>query len=157
MNRELIEPFLNSAREITRQMTKLNISWAEESFEEENEVFINGVVSIITFAGKIKGRFLLGIDADTALDMARDITGESVESLKDQMALAVISEMNNIIAGDAITFLNNKLNLGLRLAPPVVMSGKDLIIAIPKLKSYSTKGYVGSGNITVNIAFEGGV
>jgi len=157
MNKELIEPFLNSAREIAKQMTELNISWAEESYEDKNELFINGIVSIIAFAGKVKGRFLLGIDEDIALDIARDVTGDSMKSVKDQMTLSVISEMNNIIAGDAITFLNNRLNLGLRLTPPVVMYGKDLIIAIPKLKSYSTKGYIGSGNIIVNIAFEGGV
>ena len=79
-------------------------------------------------------------------------------SVKDNLVLATISEMNNIISGDGLTILNNSYNLGLRLAPPIVFTGKGTVICIPKIHpnsiDFMSPKY---GKLKLNIAFEGGI
>ena len=63
------------------------------------------------------------------------------------MVLSLVSEVNNIISGNAITGINNEFLMDLRLAPPVVFAGRDLVISIPRLRSFSSWGETEFGRI----------
>lgn len=91
-----------------------------------------------------------------ALAIAKSITGTDYDSVKEYLVLASIQELNNIIAGDGITKLNNQYTLGLRLAPPIVFTGKDTVISIPKIEPASIDCVTTYGKLKVNLAFEEG-
>ncbi|MCX7841946.1 MAG: chemotaxis protein CheX [Clostridia bacterium] len=157
MQAQLYDPFKKSIAGVLRQMSGIELRTTEVFHPETEDIESYGVSSIISFSGKIKGRLLLDIEQSLALEIAKNIVGQEFSSEKEYMVLAAISELNNIVAGDAITALNNMHSLSLRLAPPVVFAGKGAAICIPKLNSYSMYCTSEYGKLRLNAAFERGL
>ncbi len=157
MDRELYGPFVTSVIDIIKEMTDVEIEGMDSMVEEPGEIPSLGISSIITFAGGKKGRLLMDMEPTLALHMANTILGEQFHDVKDHMVLSAVAEINNIVSGNAITLINNRLSMNLRLAPPVVFAGKDAIISIPKLSSQTAWGNTVHGRIRINVAWEGSV
>ncbi len=138
-------------------MTGIDIVKMSVPTEQVGEVDSMGVCTTITFAGKCKGRFMIDMPPELALAMVSNMSGEKMDSIKYKLFLAGIAEMNNIIAGDANTVLNNQYALGLRLAPPIVFTGKNMIVATAKMDAVFIEASTELGPIKINIAFEGGI
>jgi len=156
MDINLYQIFGTSAKDIIKEMLGLDIRGMDTLEQEPGEISSMGVSSIITFAGTRKGRLLVDMEPSLALYVANTLLGEEYDDIKDRMVLSTVSEINNIVSGDAITKLNNKLSMGLRLAPPIVFTGQDVIISIPKITSLSSWGDTDHGKIRINVAWEGG-
>ena len=156
MELKLVEPFIKSAQDVIKQMTDIDLEVSGNPYSQEGDLSFYGVVSIINFSGKVKGRFIIDIMPSLAFKMAENLMGEPCNDMKSNMLLAAISEMNNIIAGDANTSINNELSLGLRLAPPIVFTGKNIIIATSRIDATIIPCSTPYGNIKLNIGFQGG-
>ncbi len=156
MDINLYQIFGASTKAIVKEMLNLDIRGMDTLAEETGEISSMGVSSIITFAGSKKGRLLVDLEPSLALYIANTLLGEEFDDIKNRMVLSTVSEINNIVSGDAITKLNNKYSMGLRLAPPIVFTGQDVIVAIPKINSLSSWGETDHGKIRINIAWEGG-
>jgi chemotaxis protein CheX len=156
MDDKLYRPFCLSTGEIIREMSEIDIVGMDSLKEEPGEIHSMGVSSIITFAGTRKGRLLIDMEPGLALYVANTLLGEEYDNIKNQMVLSTVSEINNIVSGDAVTQLNNSYSMRLRLAPPIVFTGQDVIISIPKISSLSSWGDTDYGRIRINIAWEGG-
>lgn len=154
MNLEFYKPFVNSTKTILAQMANIKVLMNEDFYPEANQIVSNGVSSVITYIGKVKGRLVLDMEPQTAIIIARNITGRHFNTTKDMTVLAAISELNNIIAGDGITYLNNKYFLELKLVPPIVFTGKSSVICLPQIPSISTDGITEYGKLKINVAFE---
>lgn len=155
MDKELFNPFLDSARIILKKMANAEITSDASFYDEEREFKSTGVSSVISFNGKLKGRMLLDMDHETALRFVKSITGKQFDTTKELVVLSAISEMNNIIAGDGITNLNNKYSLDLRLSPPFVFTGRNALVCLDKIPSSSIVCSTQHGDIKINVAFEG--
>lgn len=156
MNIKLYEPFGSSTKDIIKEMSGIDIVGMDSLEEEGDEIASLGVSSIITFAGAKKGRLLIDLEPDLALYMTAMVMGGAYENVKDQMVLSLVSEVNNIIAGNAITEINNSYSMDIRLAPPVVFAGEEVVISIPRLRSLTSWGDTDHGRFRINIAWEGG-
>lgn len=156
MDKKFYQPFCRSTKDIIKEMAGIEIEGMESMEEEEGEISSMGVSSIITFAGTRKGRLLVDMEPGLALYLANTILGEAYTDAMDRMVLSTVSEINNIVSGNAITSLNNSYSMDLRLAPPVVFTGQDMVISIPKINSLSSQGYTEYGKISINVAWEGG-
>ena len=154
MGMQLSNPFMDSVRDILKQMANIDVTVTNIICSENDSIYSYGVSSIISCVGKIKGRLLLDMEQAVALAIAQNITGIYYTSVKEYMVLASISEVNNIIAGNAVTMINNMYSLGLRLAPPIVFAGKDSVICIPKISSSSLDCTTRYGKMKINVAFE---
>lgn len=157
MDEKLINPFVNSTKNVVKDMTGIEVIKTGEPMPESGDIVSYGVASIITFAGTIKGRLIIDIPTDLAIKMVGNMMGENFNNPKDKFFLSVISEMNNIIAGDANTLLNNTYSLGLRLAPPIVFTGNNMRIATSKIKSVTVICETNFAPFKINIAFQGGL
>ncbi|MGE5404009.1 MAG: chemotaxis protein CheX [Candidatus Saccharibacteria bacterium] len=157
MDTTLVQPFVFSTPEMIYEMAGFKIVPEGGIYEEKDEIPSRGVASIINYVGKIKGRFLLDMDYTVALKLASQIMGQNYSNTRDPMVLAVISEINNTIAGDAITKLNRERGLSLRLTPPIVFTGEKISMTISKIPSVSLNYKSEFGQIKVNIAFERGL
>ncbi len=156
INQQLTQPYFDSAQTVLHDMAAVRIEPGGYFYPDHNDIMSYGVASIITFMGKIKGRLLIDMDPELALQIARNINDEQFDNTKEFMVLTTISEVNNVIAGKANTILNNNFSLGLRLAPPIVFTGKKPIVCIPKINSESIDCYSKHGRLRINVAFEGG-
>ncbi|MGE5582301.1 MAG: chemotaxis protein CheX [Bacillota bacterium] len=152
----LTQPYIDSTVSVLKDMADVEVEISGYFYPESDDIISYGVSSIITFMGKIRGRLVLDMDPELALKIAGNINSEEYKTAKDINVLTSISELNNIVAGHANTYLNNNYSLGLRLAPPVVFTGKKPIICIPKITSESIDCYTKFGRLRVNVAFEGG-
>jgi len=153
---ELANIFFTSLKEMMEQMGGIAIEKAVQDNLGNSDVKSYGLSSIITFAGKIKGRLLIDMEPQVGLKMAANIYGQDFDDVRDPLVLAAISELNNTVAGDANTLINDKLALGLRLAPPIVFTGRNVSISIPKISSQSIECISPYGRVKLNVAFEGG-
>lgn len=156
MNKEVYEVFLRNVVRVFDEFLELKLNIIGDLKEEAEEMTSYGVTSIISFTGKFNGRVLLDMDTNLALGLANKLTGETYQDPKDTMVMASISEMNNMVTGNTVVDINNELNFHLWLAPPIVMTGKTLMIALPKLKSYSYDFDAAGNKVRYNISFEGG-
>lgn len=156
INQQLTQSYFESAQIVLRDMASIQIEAGGYFYPDHNDILSYGVASIITFMGKIKGRLLIDMDPELAIQIARNINDEEFSNAKEFMVLTTISEVNNVIAGKANTGLNNIFSLGLRLAPPIVFTGKKPIVCIPKINSESIDCYSKHGRFRINVAFEGG-
>lgn len=156
MDKKLMVPFIKSTVKMLHEMTGIKVKSIGQPQAASGEFESLGVSSTLSFAGKLKGRFILDLDPELAKVISGKLLGTEIENMKDTLALAGISEMNNTIAGDANTVLNNEFSLGLRLAPPIVFVGKGVTMASANMDSVSVTGETDYGAIRVFIGSQGG-
>jgi len=139
----------------------------KESFEDmfgeriilENETCAPGWISskgaavVVGISGEKKGRVLIDMCLDTALDLAKKL----ISDLNDEdFALFTIAEFCNIVSGGAATLINDKFRgRGLRLAPPSIFAGTNFKLFSPKLNSVLLSYDTRFGKIDFHIGFEG--
>jgi chemotaxis protein CheX len=157
LHREYINIFAISVTSVVEEMTGICLNKIVPPHEEYNLFRTKGLTSIINFSGKINGRLILDMDILLAEGFYNKIFDETSTGNNDENLLLLIIEMNNTIAGRAITKLNNQNNLNLRLSPAMVFSGNNPIVSIPIMDAYSFEMSCESGSIKVNIAIEGNV
>ena len=139
----------------------------KESFEDmfgeriilENEaqapgwISSKGVAAIVGISGKKKGRVLIDMCLDTALELAKKLISDWND---EDFALFTIAEFCNIVSGGAITLINDKLRRrALRLAPPSIFAGSNFKLFSPKLDSVLLNFDTRFGEIDFHIGFEG--
>ncbi|AGX43029.1 chemotaxis protein CheX [Clostridium saccharobutylicum] len=156
MNTSFVTAFTDNIITTFIKMADIKLTSDGEAYKDNSDITSFGITSIISFAGKGKGRLLLDIETNLAMKIAKNIMGEDYDNPRDDMLLATIGELNNTITGAAITDINNSFSVSLRLSPPIVFTGKDVVIAIPKINSISRIYTTEYGNLKMNIAFEGG-
>lgn len=150
----IFEPFVKSLSAIFEEMAGIEVKLESTVNSEYEEIAALGVVSVINFHGKIKGRVLLDMAPNLAITIAQNLMSEQFDDERDSMVLATVSEMNNIICGKAMVPINNELGLKLWMSPPYVFTGTDTMICISKIPSASFIYYTRYGKVKLNIAFE---
>jgi chemotaxis protein CheX len=156
MDTNQFEIFNTNVVKVFAEFLELKVNKEGDLTEEKEDLVSLGISSIISFTGKANGRVMLDVEPQLALLLANHLTGENFTNVKDPLVLASVSELNNMITGNSVVDLNNSYDLDLWLAPPIVMAGTNMIIALPKLKSYSYGFDSGKGKVRYNIAFKGG-
>lgn len=118
-----------------------------------NEQISRGISVVMGIIGKYSGRMILDMSNDTARKIAGSLFQKN--ELSDEEVINVMSEISNIIAGNACSFINKKNELfGLRVAPPTVMYGESIKISKPKLDTInSVEAEIDFGEIYMNIGF----
>jgi CheY-like chemotaxis protein len=113
-----------------------------------------GVSVSVGIIGCHDGRFIIDMSEETALAMTKQILMD--EALIDE-AIQFLSELANIIAGNACSLLNGmNRSLGLRVSPPTVIRGEDVTISIGDMMSRSFLVDTSLGKIFMNIGFQKG-
>ena len=157
MDSRLIQPFIESTKTILFEMTGIEITSVGDPIVDSSAMRSNGVSSAITFSGKLKGRFVIDMPPEMAKVVVGNMMGEPVDNVRDRLFLSGISEMNNIIAGDANTTLNNAYSLSLRLAPPIVFTGTNVMVASSNIECVTIECVTAVGHLKLNVAFQGGI
>lgn len=138
MNIECINPFLEAAISIVRDACQLELSVGKpyaKSIEFDNDT----VVIIIGVTGEMRGQVILSISVEQACNIASMMMMGMPVSELDDMAISAISELGNMIMGNAATLLSTR-GIGIDITPPSVGRGTGKIdsmftknIAIPML------------------------
>lgn len=126
MKVEYIEPFVNAVFSVLEVMT--GSKGERGSLALRNTTFTSQQVTIMAGVnGDIEGMALYGMSLVTAEKIASAMIGSPVMEL-DAMALSAISELGNMITGNATTMLS-KNGFNVDITPPSVVRGTNVEVS----------------------------
>ncbi len=146
--------FKEALMDSLNRMTK-TIPTFEKEYESASEFESQGMSIIIGIIGKFSGRMLLDLPAETAQSLVAAVLKKEPKS-KDEVT-AVLGEFANIISGNACSLLNRKKKeLGLRVAPPAMLHGENVLISAPNFTTTNVIAQTDFGKIMLNVGFQRG-
>ncbi|MFC5528520.1 chemotaxis protein CheX [Cohnella yongneupensis] len=132
MKAEYINPFLESARMVIEQMMQIRPSTGQLAIRDikftENHVWIQ-----IGLTGHMTGDIVFGLSEPVALRMISAMMGGYVITEIDEMGKSAISELGNMISGNASTMLYNQ-GVHVDITPPKFVNaafGTRRALAVP--------------------------
>ncbi|WP_042163840.1 chemotaxis protein CheX [Paenibacillus gorillae] len=141
MKAEYINPFLESAKIVIEQVIQIRPSTGQLGLKDikfsENYIWIQ-----IGLNGQMNGDIVFGLSEEVALKMVSAMMGGFVISEIDEIGRSAISELGNMISGNASTMLFNQ-GVRVDITPPKV------------IHSANAAGFVATQALTVPLIMEG--
>jgi chemotaxis protein CheX len=149
MRVEYINPFVEAAYNILTEVLGGEIKRGE-LFLKSTSMPVMGVAALVGLAGDVEGRVIFDMSHETALNIASRMNNEEMKTL-DEMAKATITELANMITGQAVTKLHD---LGFRfdLTPPALFTGEKMELSDHKVEALIVPMETGYGRVEVNVA-----
>jgi chemotaxis protein CheX len=127
MRVEYINPFVEAAYNVLKEVTQVGVKRGD-LYLKNASMQIMGVAALVGLAGDVEGRVLFDMTKDTALKVVSIMNGGETFTSLDEMAKATITELANMITGQAITKLHD-LGFKFDLTPPALFSGDNMEIS----------------------------
>ncbi|CAG7617452.1 hypothetical protein PAESOLCIP111_02027 [Paenibacillus solanacearum] len=119
MKAELINPFLESARVVIEQVANVRPSTGKLGIKDVK--FVEKYLWImIGMTGQMQGDIVFGLHEEVALRMVSAMMGGYTITQMDDMSKSAISELGNMISGNASTMLYNQ-GVHVDITPPKLM------------------------------------
>ena len=153
MRVEYINPFVEAAYSILKEVTHGEVNRGE-LYLKSTSMPVLGVAAIIGLAGDVEGRVLLDMTKDTAIKVASSmLEGMEMEPITqlNEMGKAGITELANMITGQAVTKLHN-LGFKFDLTPPAIFTGDNMEIADTGVEALIVPMELEHGKIEINVA-----
>ena len=127
MRVEYINPFVETSYRVLKEVLEGADVTRGDLYLKSTAMPVMGVAALVGLAGDVEGRVLFDMSFETALNIASKMNGEKMTTF-DDMAKATISELANIITGQAVTKLH-ELGFKFDLTPPALFAGENMEIA----------------------------
>jgi len=119
MKAELINPFLESARNVIEQVANVRPTTGQLSVKDVR--LIDHYIWIqIGMTGQMQGDIVFGLHEQVALKVASAMMGGYIIEEMNELGQSAISELSNMISGNASTMLYNQ-GVRVDITPPVLM------------------------------------
>ena len=145
------ESILNIFNKITKTTPEItNESNADMSIQSE------GISVVMGITGRYSGKVIFDLSFETAENLSKVLLKGDNKS-KDEI-LNVMSEISNMLVGNACSMLNKKNKIfGLRVAPPTIFHGESINISKAELdNNYHANIKSQYGDISINIGINRG-
>jgi chemotaxis protein CheX len=119
MKMELIQPFINAADAVLSQTLQCPTRIGDVAMEEE-AYRRKGMAATVVIQGDIEGRVIFDIEAPTATKVASALAGSELQE-NDELVRETVSELANLVIGNAVTTLNDQ-GFRFKINPPEVHS-----------------------------------
>jgi chemotaxis protein CheX len=130
MKAEYINPFLESARIVIEQMINIRPTTGQLGIKDIK--FVEKYIWIqIGITGQMQGDIVFGLHEAVALKLVSAMMGGFVLTEMDEMGHSAISELGNMISGNASTMLYNQ-GVRVDITPPKVVQSLTAAGFIPK-------------------------
>ena len=149
MQFEYINPFADSASRTLSKLVQAPVRKGDLSLRN-SPVPNQGVATMIEITGRVQGRVIFDMNAETARRMAGALNGKKFETLTP-LALDTIAELANMMIGDAVTVLNNQ-GFEFSMAPPTIVTGQESSGSNVNLEALVIPLHTPYGDVIVNVA-----
>ncbi len=122
---EHLNPFLISAKQVLQQVCNVDVQFGPIS---KDDFFVSGepLFIMLGITGEITGQVCMVMGNETAMDVAsRMMMGMPITEL-DDMAKSALSELGNMMMGNAATLLSNN-NILIDITPPTLLVGSAIL------------------------------
>lgn len=135
MNVEYINPFIEASQTVLKQIAGIDAKLGKV-YLKNSPYKGDNVVIIVGLTGKIRGQAIFTMGKAVALNIASKMMfGMPVTEL-DEISKSAISELTNMILGNAATILYNR-GIGVEITPPSFLMGENMEISSSKMKTIS--------------------
>ena len=149
MRVEYINPFSEAAYNILTDVLSGEIKRGN-LYLKSTCMPVMGVAAIVGLAGDVEGRVIFDMTMDTALRIASAKNSEEFKEF-DEMARATITELANMITGQAVTKLHD-LGFKFDLTPPALFSGENMKISNNDIEALIVPMETPYGEVEINVA-----
>lgn len=126
MKAEVINPFLESARIVIEQVVQVSPSTGNLGIKDI-ELIDNHIWIQVGMTGQLSGDIIFGLEEHVALKMVSAMMGGYPIAEMDEMGQSAISELGNMISGNASTILSNQ-GVSVDITPPKLMKLESMAI-----------------------------
>ena len=151
MRVEYINPFVEAAFNVLKEVLNADIKRGELYLKSSSQPVL-GVATIVGLAGDVEGRVLIDMSHDTAIKIASEMNMEKMTAL-DELGKATITELANMITGQAVTKLHD-LGFKFDLTPPSIVTGKDMVISDSGVEALIVPIELPHGKLEINVAIK---
>jgi len=127
MKVEYINPFIEAAQSVIKALCCVNVKLGKVHLKS-SPIFLNQVIIIIGVVGKIKGQICFELSRETAKKIASVMMGGIPVLELDEISKSAISEMGNMIMGNASTIFSSKL-INIDITPPTLLAGDKIEVS----------------------------
>lgn len=125
MKVQYLHPFLESASSVIQQVCNVGISQGELAVKEwiyqEDHTWIR-----IGMTGQLQGQVFFGLHNDLALRIVSSMMGGYPIQEMDELGKSAISELGNMISGNASTILSSQ-GVVIDITPPHFLPNQELL------------------------------
>jgi len=149
MRVEYINPFVEAAFNVLREVLSEEVKRGELFLKSTSQPVL-GVAVIVGLTGDVEGRVLFDMKKSVALAIASQMNGEELQTM-DDLAKATISELANMITGQAVTKLH-ELGFKFDLTPPAIITGDNMEVSNSGVEALIVPVELQAGKIEINVA-----
>ena len=150
MKIEFVDPFVRAAFLVLEQLLQEvpergQLGMRSTTFTTQQVTVVHGIT------GQVEGSVLYGMSLATAEKVAGSMLGAAVAAFND-LASSAISEMGNMIAGNASTFLEQAGYMS-DITPPSIIRGANMKVSTPT-PALVVPVNTSAGCLEINIALQ---
>ncbi|MGN0160197.1 MAG: chemotaxis protein CheX [Lachnospiraceae bacterium] len=120
INVEFINPFLMAASSIMKDMCQLTTT-VGKPYVKTTEFDESCVIILIGVTGEMRGQVIIALSLEVACDIASKMIMMPITEM-NELSMSAISELGNMILGNAATILSTK-GIGIDITPPTLCRG----------------------------------
>lgn len=151
MRVEYINPFVESTMTVLKSVVSGEATRGAPTLTTNVNSTL-GVVIIVGLAGQVSGRVVFDMARETALNIASAMNDETLTEF-DELAVATLTELGNMITGNAITKLH-ELGFSFDITPPALLTGSNLVISESKIEALVVPLELPQGALNINVAIK---
>lgn len=152
INVEYINPFISAAQTVMKDFCSMESTMGKPYLKQasyDGEV----LAVLIGITGVLRGQVILTMDQPVACSIASSMMmGMPVPELND-MAKSAVSELSNMILGNAATIFSTK-NIAIDITPPTMTMGSNLSFSVSDSKTICVPLKFDTGEMEINIAIK---
>ena len=142
MRVEYINPFVEAANNILSEVLAGEVNRGD-LYLKSTSMPVMGVATLVGLAGDVEGRVLFDMSMDK-------MNGEELTEF-DELVKATITEVANMITGQAVTKLHD-LGFKFDLTPPSLFTGEKMEVSDHEVEALIVPMLTEQGKIEVNVA-----
>ena len=133
MNIEYINPFIEASQTVLKQVASLDAKLGKV-YLKTAPYRSEDIIIMVGLTGKIRGQAIFSMNREFGMKIASSMMMGMPVVEFDEMSKSAISEMANMIMGNAATLLYNR-GINIDITPPSLLMGENLQITPNKMKT----------------------
>lgn len=145
MNVEYINSFIEASQIVLKQVAGIDAKLGN-IYLKNSPYGSDCIVIIVGLTGKMRGQAIFNMNKAVAMNIASSMMGGMPVNELDEISKSAISEMTNMILGNAATILYNK-GIGVEITPPSFLMGDNMQISSSNMKTVCIPLILNNGNV----------
>jgi len=153
MNVEYINPFIEASQAVLKQIAGIDAKLGKV-YLKNSPYKSDSVVIIVGLTGNMRGQAIFSLSKSVAMSIASSMMGGMPVTELDEISRSAVSELANMILGNAATILFNR-GVSIEITPPSLLMGDNMQVSSDKLKIICIPLLFDDGNvIEIDISVE---